>query len=91
MGEGGHAQPHRSDVCGRDRLQGVLVRRRIWCQITMDSQFASANVPGGNAAPTFTSQLYVKFDLVKTGPITPGKLSINTSGGASVGWRLCFI
>ncbi|MFM0163504.1 fimbrial protein [Paraburkholderia sediminicola] len=53
--------------------------------LNMDTQLNAANVPGGLATPKFTSQLYVTVNLVKTGPITPGKLSLNPSGTGTPG------
>ncbi|CAE6764343.1 hypothetical protein R69927_03841 [Paraburkholderia domus] len=55
--------------------------------IGMDSQLDAATVPGGPSSPTFTSQLYVTVNLVKTGPVTPGALSLNPSG-PGVGGRV---
>ncbi|MFL9857496.1 fimbrial protein [Paraburkholderia madseniana] len=83
-------QPVKSDRIGQTSVAGIgykasLTGGGFGDSITMDTQLSSANVPGGSATPTFTSQLYVKFDLVKTGPITPGKLSLNTSGGGVAG------
>lgn len=48
--------------------------------IGMDTTIDSAKVPGGPAGPTFSDQLYVTVNLVKTGPISAGALSLNPQG-----------
>ena len=53
--------------------------------LNMDTQLNAANVPGGLTTPKFTAQLYVTVNLVKTGPITPGKLSLNPTGPGTAG------
>jgi type 1 fimbria pilin len=52
--------------------------------IAMDSSWSSSAAPGGGTSPTFQSQLYVTVNLVVTGPVSSGSLSVNPSGGAGI-------
>ncbi|CAB3755392.1 fimbrial protein [Paraburkholderia humisilvae] len=52
--------------------------------IAMDSGWSNAATPGGPASPTFQSQVSVTANLVVTGPVASGPLSLNPGGGAGL-------
>jgi type 1 fimbria pilin len=52
--------------------------------VVMDTTLNATSLPGGLSAPQFQSQLYLTVNLVKTGPVTPGPLTLNPSGSSGL-------
>jgi type 1 fimbria pilin len=48
--------------------------------VVMDAGLNPASLPGGSTAPQFTSQLFVTINLVVTGPVKAGSITVNPSG-----------
>ncbi|TDY20288.1 type 1 fimbria pilin [Paraburkholderia sp. BL6665CI2N2] len=76
---------------GSTTVQGIgytsyLSRAGLPRNIVMDSYMDVSSVPGGPAAPTFQSQLYLTVNLIKTGDVLPGPLSLNPTGPGMPNW-----